>query len=411
MLGVFIAAWYDVRTRPLRTLATVAGMVAAIAALVTIDAAGVLSRNGSSDYLRRQFGQPATMEISVSDSATAGRRARISALLPGALARAGVPLVSGYAGVHGVGLAGERSTVVDAAIVDATYRSIRVVDLLAGVFPAQAGPVGASRGVLDEEIARQLGWEPGQAVGRQLGLVVSGTDANPDLRTRRAVPVVVDAVMRHPAGGNSAAPGLLVVGGFDVASGGLAPDSGGRPPVWLARVASDDVSYLREVVSSMDRDLGVSGLLGVRRLDQDETLAPVIDQQTRTARIVAWVAMAVGGLGMVGVGISTVRERGRELGIRRALGAPRAAIFFGIIVETVLNVLVAAVVAIPLAALVVYLLPGQLVVSGVPSPPDAVLPLSSAVRGIAAATVVGLLAGVVPAARAARLSVITAIRG
>ncbi|SBW28088.1 hypothetical protein FDG2_5528 [Candidatus Protofrankia californiensis] len=409
MIGVVIAAWYDVRTRPLRTLAAVAGMVAAIAALVTIDAAGVLSREGSSDYLRRQFGQPATMEISISGSATASRRARTQALLPAALPRSGIPLISGYAEVRGVVLAGDRSVVTDTAAVDPSYRSIRVVDLLAGMFPARSVSAGALRGVIDEAAARELGWEPGQAVGRQIGLVMAGTDANPDLRSRQAVPVVVDAVMRHPVDGRPA-PGLLVVGGL-TAHGGLASDTGGRPPVWLVRVAPGDVRYLREVVTSMERDLTVGGLLNVRRLDQDDTLAPVIEQQTRTARIVAWVTMAVGGLGMLGVGISTVRERGRELGIRRALGAPRTAIFFGIIVETVLNVLVAAAVAVPLAALVVYLLPGQLVVGGVPRPPDAALPLSSAVRGIAAATAVGLLAGVVPAARAARLSVIAAIRG
>lgn len=70
-----------------------------------------------------------------------------------------------------------------------------------------------------------------------------------------------------------------------------------------------------------------------------------------------------------------------------------------------------ALVAIPLAAIAVELFARELVLESLPLPDSTALPLSSAVRGITAALVVGLLAALLPAFRAARASVVQALRG
>ncbi|MDP9473823.1 MAG: hypothetical protein M3Q71_24715, partial [Chloroflexota bacterium] len=78
MIGDVIAAWLDVRTKPLRTFAAIAGMVAAVVAVVLVDAAGVLSRDANDTYLARQYGLPVTASIfSESGRPTAEQAARL----------------------------------------------------------------------------------------------------------------------------------------------------------------------------------------------------------------------------------------------------------------------------------------------------------------------------------------------
>jgi putative ABC transport system permease protein len=148
----------------------------------------------------------------------------------------------------------------------------------------------------------------------------------------------------------------------------------------------------------------------VTRTDQDELLGPVLAQQNATARVVAWVALIVGALGLVGVGLAAVRERSRDYGLRRALGASRQTVFFMVCAQTLFEVLTAAVVAIPLSAVVVAVIPRRLILSALPVPAHAQLPLSSALYGLLSAAIVGFLAGLMPAVRAARLSVSAALR-
>lgn len=100
-----------------------------------------------------------------------------------------------------------------------------------------------------------------------------------------------------------------------------------------------------------------------------------------------------------------------DFGLRRALGASTRRVFVGVIVQTLLEVLLAAAIAIPLAAIAVELFARQLVLESLPLPSSTGLPLSSALRGIIAALAVGLLAGLLPAFRAARASVVQALRG
>lgn len=115
-------------------------------------------------------------------------------------------------------------------------------------------------------------------------------------------------------------------------------------------------------------------------------------------------------LGILGVGLASVGERGKDFGLRRALGASKRRIFAGVIVQTLLEVLLAAAIAIPLAAVAVELFARRLVLASMPLPSSTGLPLSSAARGLIAALAVGLLAGLLPAVRAVRVSVVQALR-
>ena len=109
------------------------------------------------------------------------------------------------------------------------------------------------------------------------------------------------------------------------------------------------------------------------------------------------VALLVGAIGVANIMVISVLERRQEIGLRRALGATRGQIRIQFLAEAILLSLVGGVVgvAIGVAATAAYAHAHSEAV---------VIPTQAWAGGLAAAVVIGALAGLLPAIRAARLS-------
>ena len=124
---------------------------------------------------------------------------------------------------------------------------------------------------------------------------------------------------------------------------------------------------------------------------------------------IAGISLLVGGIGIMNIMLATVTERTREIGIRRALGAKRK--------DIVLQFLIEAVVQTTLGGLSGVLF-GVVVVSSVPwlyefftsKHLPALLHVGSIFYSLIVAVIVGVLAGLYPAFRAAMLDPIEALR-
>ncbi|HKZ13163.1 MAG TPA: ABC transporter permease [Solirubrobacterales bacterium] len=115
------------------------------------------------------------------------------------------------------------------------------------------------------------------------------------------------------------------------------------------------------------------------------------------------VALLVGAVGVANIMVISVLERRSEIGLRRALGATKGQIRGQFLAEAILLALIGGAVGVAtgIAATVVY---------SSAKGWEVVVPTSAWVGGLGAAVVIGAVAGLVPALRAARLSPTEALR-
>src|SRR3989475_472488 len=119
--------------------------------------------------------------------------------------------------------------------------------------------------------------------------------------------------------------------------------------------------------------------------------------------VLSMVGLAVGGVGVVAIMMISVTERTREIGVRKALGARRREILWQFLVEAATLTLAGGVCGMIAGGVVALLIAAA-------TPVRAHVPMGSIVAALAAAAVTGILFGIYPAIRAARLDPVEALR-
>ncbi|MDX2343972.1 MAG: ABC transporter permease [Acidimicrobiia bacterium] len=170
--------------------------------------------------------------------------------------------------------------------------------------------------------------------------------------------------------------------------------------------ANASTIYLRTHPDQVD---GVRGLLArtanpespnevqvSRPSDALEAKATVDQNLTRLLLGLGAVALVVGGVGIANVMVISVLERRSEIGLRRALGARRSHIAGQFVSESIMLSLLGGVTGVALGAAVTYTYANRQgwVVD---------IPVQALGAGVAVALIVGAIAGLYPAVRAARM--------
>jgi putative ABC transport system permease protein len=115
------------------------------------------------------------------------------------------------------------------------------------------------------------------------------------------------------------------------------------------------------------------------------------------------IGLMVGGVGVVAIMMISVTERTREIGVRKALGATRREIMWQFLVEAATVTMVGGAFGMLIGGLVAF------IVSHV-TPIPAYVPLWSIVAALAGSALTGVGFGLYPAAKAAKLDPIEALR-
>ncbi len=119
---------------------------------------------------------------------------------------------------------------------------------------------------------------------------------------------------------------------------------------------------------------------------------------------IAGISLLVGGIGIMNIMLVSVTERTREIGIRKDIGAQRSYITIQFMIESIFISLMGGIIGMVLSVVILKVLNHFVTeVTFVISPSVAVLALSFSIA-------VGLIFGIYPASKAAKLSPINALR-
>ena len=118
---------------------------------------------------------------------------------------------------------------------------------------------------------------------------------------------------------------------------------------------------------------------------------------------IAGISLLVGGIGIMNIMLASVTERTREIGIRRAIGAKRRQIISQFLIETVVLSIIGGLIGIGMGVLVPSLITYFAGMPTVITPESIVLPLVISFG-------VGIIFGLYPAVRAAKVDPIVALR-
>jgi putative ABC transport system permease protein len=137
--------------------------------------------------------------------------------------------------------------------------------------------------------------------------------------------------------------------------------------------------------------------------------AELLAQQQRTKRLfefvmvaIASISLLVGGIGIMNIMLASVMERTREIGVRRAVGARKVDVVRQFLIETTLITvtggLAGTIVGIALSQMIAYFAGWSTIVT-----------VSSVVIASVVSVTVGIVFGLYPAVRAARLDPVTSL--
>ena len=134
-----------------------------------------------------------------------------------------------------------------------------------------------------------------------------------------------------------------------------------------------------------------------------EKMEELLGAITTAISVIAGIALLVGGIGVMNIMLVSITERTREIGTRKALGAPNSSIRMQFIVEAVVICLIGGIIGVLLGIGL-----GSLITSLMKT--EASASLSSIVLALGFSMGIGIFFGYYPANKAAKMDPIEALR-
>jgi len=187
------------------------------------------------------------------------------------------------------------------------------------------------------------------------------------------------------------------------------------PPKLSAALRASELASQIVVYPAVGTDVGPLAIR-IKALGNVTTMTSADwDQQVGSATLifnaiifgVGIISLIVGGLSVINTMAMSVTERTREIGIKRAIGSSRRRIIRELVAEAALIGAIGGVIGLALGALVVFVANEAGRSSGT-SLFD--LTAGTAIFAVAFSTILGIVAGVIPAWNAARLDPVAALR-
>lgn len=399
-LGALSDAWAEIRVHKLRVLLSLIGIAVSVGALTAVVAISEYQRQFQTEQSDRWGGRAATIVVSaasddgspVDADAFDARFSRVSErfdfshtarIVQGVMLNVQLP---------------DGITPVPARLMDPAYPQIHREQLLEGRWfvesdvEAMAPPV-----VITEALWDRLGRVP---LSQHPTVAVNGLGGG--------TYQVIGVVPRQGFGDEELRVDLLF-DAYRARVDALPKETSTQYEVWVGPQQANEIGP----VLAMDLRAGLPAGQTVMVSRTDWGAQPgAMDAQATFEMITGGIAsliLALGALSLINIQLVAMRQRVREIGVRRAFGASSGRVFFSVFLESLVATTVAGVVGI---AIVVAVLRSDWVVTsmfyGIQDIPP--FPMRAAIVGLVASVIVGAVSGFIPALVALRVKVIDAIR-
>jgi len=411
VVGALVEAWDELRIHKLRVLLALIGVACAVAAITGVTAAVSMLKQAFQEQTDRGMGRPVTLMVNVYPAAPdATLTTDVDAVFAQVLERYSIEYASRqeWTQVQARFPDGTRQLQVQA--VDQDYSVINRTVPVQGRWFADADVDAFSPTLVVNE-----------AFLTSLGLADLSSHPTVQLGGQAPVRATVVGVLRNDW--PEAEPTAFIL--YDQLHRWIGSDGNAGPPGQVTTAQSADPSMMQSfpamqvwVPTDSATDIGdaikhdvAASIPGwqVEVYPNTDGGDPIGDATKWVGIGVGGFALLLGGLGLVNIALVTVRYRIREIGIRRSFGATSGRVFFGVMLESVVATVVAGLVGVVIAVAIIKNIPIERVFgSQIDDMPP--FPVSAALVGMACATAVGALAGIIPATVAVRVKVIDAIR-
>ena len=398
VVAAVIEAWQELRIHRTRVLLSLIGVAVAVCSLTAVVALTGIAEEANTESIEASQGQPANLNISISSQGNS--QPTYAELQPGftmitkrykiryATANEQTQLDAQFA---------DGAETVNVTLVDPAYAVMHVVSLASGRWLDAADENRLAPAVVVNATTYESLGSPDLATHPVIHL----------LGSPNTVGVVVGVTSGQNEPGNWGA--YMLPSAFERIEGTANPDQ--NSPVeelWVPPAIAKPLTSL--VRTDLNQYFDGKYEIDVNREDylayqKGDPLLPV----KLVVGGIAVLILLLGALGLLNISLVTVRYRVREIGIRRSFGATATRVFFSVMMESVVATVAAGAIGVVAAILLIENPISQgFIAKGVVTVPA--FPFGAAVIGIVSSTVVGALAGLLPALVAVRVKVIDAIR-
>ncbi|MGN0571705.1 MAG: ABC transporter permease [Candidatus Fimenecus sp.] len=402
-------AIFSIRTNLMRSLLTMLGIIIGVGSVIAIITVG----NGSRDYIVGMIRDMGNSAINIMVDAQTAQPSDYITMddVEAIKALDTVDYVSPYVMTMGSMTANEKNAIGILIGGNTDLRYVTSGDCIYGRYFTEAEyAAGRSVGVIDATSARQL-FGTADVVGKYVNFTFN------DVVTRIKIVGVTDMASSFGMDSEELLDSMQAMGGAQMSSGMLMVPSTLSSQI----TGSSDCFDTIYIMANDEDDLEGAGNAALNRLrarhnngDRDcyivtnmatyiDLLDTVINIFTIFIAAVSAISLVVGGIGVMNIMLVSITERTREIGIRKALGAKTSTILFQFLTESIILCLIGGLIGLLLGVF------GAAVVSHLMSIPLEVKPSTVAIA-IGFSTAIGVIFGVYPARRAAKMPPIEALR-
>jgi putative ABC transport system permease protein len=172
--------------------------------------------------------------------------------------------------------------------------------------------------------------------------------------------------------------------------------------IYVKAKSPDDVGKVQKKVQTLlAKKISADDFTAATQKETLNTIQGILGVLSLALGGIAAISLIVGGIGIMNIMLVSVTERTKEIGLRKAVGAPPAAILWQFLIEAVVLSICGGVIGILLGYLGSYAI-GFFISTAVP--------LWAVILAFGFSVAVGVIFGVTPAIRASRLDPIVALR-